>query len=191
MQNRKASTTEATIMPLLPPNEVESALSYAYVHAVTAAAGMDCQHTSRGLDNAGIDVAIAARDQFAHDSLLTDLSLHLQLKATSQAAVFNNGRFSFSLDVATYNRLRKTTVVPFRILVVFFMPELSHEWIQHTNDILSLKKCAYWVSLKGAPATQNATSVTIYLPQAQPFSPDGVTGLLTRLSRQEDVLYEP
>ena len=76
-------------MTFLSLQNVEAELSYAYIHAVAAAARMGCDVADRHLDNAGVDATISARGQFAPDSVLTDISLHVQLKATTKAATLD------------------------------------------------------------------------------------------------------
>jgi Domain of unknown function (DUF4365) len=178
-------------MPHLSKNDVEAELSYAYLHAVAAATGIGCSVADRHLDNAGVDAMVCARDQFAEDSVLTDITLHVQLKATSQQPTIRNGKFSYVLDdVKQYDKLRRVSTVPYRILVVLFLPEDAREWLQHTEEVLLLKRCAYWVSLRGAPETTNTSSITIYIPVAQIFSPEGLQQLMVRISKQEDLRYE-
>lgn len=35
-----------------------------------------------------------------------------------------------------------------------------------------LKRCAYWVSLAGAPASDNTSTVSVSIPTEQVFAPD-------------------
>jgi hypothetical protein len=178
-------------MPHLSQNDIEAELSYAYIHAVAAAAGMGCNVTARHLDNAGVDAELSARDQFAEYSILTDITLHLQLKATSRVVATSNGRFSYVLsDLGQYDKLRRVATVPYRILVVLLLPQDPAEWLKHSSEVLSMKRCAYWVSLRGAPETSNTSSVTVYVPESQVFSPSGLRGLMVQISRMEDLLYE-
>jgi Domain of unknown function (DUF4365) len=178
-------------MPHLGQNDIEAELSYAYVHAVAAAAGMGCSVTARHLDNAGVDAELNARDQFAADSILTDITLHIQLKATSRVVPTSNGKFSFVFnDLGQYDKLRRVATVPYRILVVLFLPQDPAEWLQHSSEVLSMKRCAYWVSLRGAPDTDNTSSVTVYVPTLHTFSPSGLRDLMVRISRMEDLFYE-
>ena len=48
-----------------------------------------------------------------------------------------------------------------------------------------MRKCAYWVSLRGADPSDNDTAQTVYLPKAQRFDPKGLLALMARLSRQD------
>lgn len=148
-------------------------------------------YANRHLDNAGVDAEINAVERFSVDSVLTDFSLHVQLKATEQQPTLDNGRLSYFMkDVGRYDKLRNSGTMPPRILVVLFLPENAADWLVHSESELAMKRCAYWVSLRGAPETTNKTGVTVYVPKTQPFSPEGLVALMTRISRQEELLYE-
>lgn len=177
-------------MAHLTQNDVEAELSYAYLHAIAAAANIGCSVSDRHQDNAGVDAEICARDQFDDDSILTDITVHVQLKATSQKMVARDGKYSYALNTKQYNKLRRVTTVPYRILVVLFLPAGVKEWLQHSEEALLMKRCAYWVSLRGAPESQNSTSMTVHIPTRQVFSPEGLIELMVRISKQEDLLYE-
>lgn len=84
-----------------------------------------------------------------------------------------------------YDDLRSKTVDIPRILVVLFLPEDSTAWLTHSADQLVLKRCAYWVNLRGAEPKpkENKWGVTIKLPKAQVFSPDGLRALITQLAK--------
>jgi hypothetical protein len=177
--------------PMLSLQNIEAELSYAYLHAVAATAGMSCAVSDRHLDNAGVDAAISANDQFAPDSVYTDLTLHVQLKATTKQPTEAKGRLSYFMhDVKRYDKLRTAKAVPPRVLVVLFLPVNLDEWVTWSIDRLVLQKCALWVSLRGANPSTNRTGETVYLPQNQVFSPDGLKDLMTRLSRNEQLLYD-
>jgi hypothetical protein len=177
-------------MATLTDNDIEAELSYAYLHAVAAKAGMGCMCTNRHFDNAGVDAMIIAVEKFQSDSVLTDISLHVQLKATSQKPAETEETFSYYMkDIGRYDKLRNSGTIPFRILVVLFLPEDADNWLMHSEDVLAMKRCAYWTSLRGAEASQNKTGVTVYLPKANVFSPDGLRSLMIRLSREEDIMY--
>jgi hypothetical protein len=178
-------------MPILTDQNIEAELSYAYLHAVAARAGMSCEVTGRHLDNAGVDAAISARDQFAADSIWTDITVHVQLKATVAVPADDGRRFSYFMkDVARYNRLRVGKAVPPKILVVLFLPQAAEHWLALTEEQLILKRCAYWVSLVGAAASTNDSGQTVYLPKVQVFSPECLRQLVTQLSRGSELKYE-
>jgi hypothetical protein len=79
---------------LTSPN-IESELSYAYLHAVAAKAGFACEYRSRHADHAGIDATVTQDGSLlARDSTLTYISVDVQLKATFQDVAENEKRFS-------------------------------------------------------------------------------------------------
>jgi hypothetical protein len=75
-------------------------------------------------------------------------------------------------------------------LVVLFLPGDDKEWLQQTEEHLIIKKCAWWVSLKGAKESDNTSGQTVYLPVNQIFNVDGLRNIMTKLSIQEELRYE-
>ena len=55
-------------------------------------------------------------------------------------------------------------------------------WLQCSPDQLVLRHCAYWLSLAGAPATDNEWSVTVQVPRANLFTVEGLGGLMHRIN---------
>lgn len=91
--------------------------------------------------------------------------------------------------IRRYDDLRSEALSTARILVVLFLPDNPNQWLQHTEDALTLRKCAYWVSLRGAEPSDNDTTQTVYLPKAQRFDPDGLQALMARLSHYDIPRY--
>ncbi len=174
----------------MTPQDVEAALSYAYLHAVASHAGVACQEANRAHDNQGIDATLSLRKDFGGNAVLTDMSLHIQLKATVKSPAENEGRLSYFLaSVDEYNRLRRPSALPPRLLGVLFLPDDPAQWLSHDVDQLVLRRCAYWTSLIGAPESKNDTGQTVYLPKAQMLSPNGLLDLFHRVARQEVLRY--
>jgi hypothetical protein len=74
--------------------------------------------------------------------------------------------------------------------VVLYLPEDAAHWLSHSEDGLLAKRCAYWVSLRGAPESDNPRHQTVYIPRKQILSVDGLAELMTRVSRCEEIRYE-
>lgn len=171
---------------VVTPQEIEAELGYAYLHAVASAAGVACQEARRGLDNAGIDATLHVVRDFGPAAKWTEISLHVQLKATTLGSAREGDRHSYFLrDVCHYDRLRAEVAVPPRILAVLFLPGDRAEWLCLSPDELVLRRAAYWVSLAGAPACENTSGKTVYLPESQLLSPEGLVGIFRRLAHQE------
>lgn len=174
--------------PLSPPN-VESELSYAYLHAVASSAGVCCRDGNRHEDNNGIDAQLTAWLPHIDASTLTEVDIKIQLKATIAKPKDDGLNYEYRLRGASrYNDLRTETIGIARVLVVLFLPKEAEEWLNHSPEQLVLRRCAYWQSLRGAPEI-SADSTIIKIPKSQNFSPRGLMELVTRLSRRDFPTY--
>lgn len=107
----------------------ESELSYAYLHAIAAHAGVNCKVSNRHDDNNGIDAQLTAWGDFP-GGLLTEVSINIQLKATIIEPVDSGTHYSFSLPgINQYNDLRSETVSIPRILAVMYLPRDQKDWL--------------------------------------------------------------
>ncbi|MEC4813815.1 MAG: DUF4365 domain-containing protein [Scytonema sp. PMC 1069.18] len=50
-----------------------------------------------------------------------------------------------------------------------------------------MKRCAYWVSIRGQPPTENQSTVTVYLPRQNIFSVEVLQALMQRIARGEPI----
>src|SRR5262249_16935713 len=152
-------------------NNIKAELSYAYLHAVASRGGIECVVAGRHSDGAGVDAFLKAKERFSPGSIFTDFSVEVQLKATSaKPSLDPSARYSFALKLHHYDKLRAQEIHAQRILVVLFLPEDQSLWLSHSADGLVTRRCAYWVSLWGAPASPNDTSQTVYIPRSNLFS---------------------
>jgi hypothetical protein len=176
----------------LSGNEIESELSYAYLHAVASMAGVSCKHVTRHEDNNGIDAQLTAWGPFPNGGYLNEIDLKIQLKAKKGIPIEKDGHLSYFLqdeDSKRYNDLRADTVSIHRILVVLFLPDIKGDWLGITEEELILKNSAFWVSLRGAGPSSNKTGQTVYLPKTQIFHPENLMSIFARLSRNEVLNY--
>ncbi|UYQ94344.1 DUF4365 domain-containing protein [Chitinophaga horti] len=174
----------------LTNNDIESEISYAYLHAVASHVGAGCHSANRASDGNGIDALLTAWGPFPEGGYLQEVDIKVQLKATTIKPVIENGYISYFLNgIQRYNDLRSEALATHRILVVMFLPPESSDWLNITENELALKKCAYWVSLRGAPESTNASGQTIYIPQTQIFHSNGLKDIFVRRSRGENLNY--
>src|SRR5437660_12159681 len=111
-------------MAVLSTYDIEAELSYAYLHAVAAKAGMSCMCANRHLDNAGVDAQVTAVEKFAADSVLADIAPHVQLKATSRQPAEQEESVSYIMqDIGRHDKVRHSGTLPPRLLVVLSLPE--------------------------------------------------------------------
>jgi hypothetical protein len=175
---------------MLTDQNIEAELSYAYLHAVASRAGFSCEYRNRHLDGAGIDATLTEDGRrLADDSILTSFSVDIQLKATYRELPEKDGRLSYVLSVPHSDKLRLEEVAAPRLLVLMRLPHHPEEWLHFTEEALVAKRCAYWVSLRGASASANNDSQTVHIPRANLLSPQGLTSLMACFSRLEVFAY--
>lgn len=151
--------------------------SYAYLYAVISAAGYSFQKSSKPTDVSGIDISITGTTS---DDSLYEPQLDLQVKSTS-LNLLTNDVIRYPLKLKNYNELRKERTVAPRILVIVLIPESLEEWIRQSETELCMRRCAYWMSLRGQPRTLNTESVTIYLPRQQLFTVETLKMLMQQI----------
>lgn len=104
--------------------------------------------------------------------------IEFQAKATSQDVV-REDCVHFSLPVKNYNDLRIEAINP-RILIVLVMPQSPDEWIEQTQSALCIRKCAYWMSLRGRSETSNASNITVRLPLSNVFNVEQLADMMRK-----------
>lgn len=153
---------------LLTEEDVESALSKAYVQAIAGHAGYLCGSPSDP-DRDSVDIQISAGGHMRP-------KLDVQLKSTMNLRG-NAEAFSYPLKLKNYNDLRIETQTP-RILVILDLPDDRSSWLTTHVDQLVIRRCAYWVSLHGMPDTSNTTSVTLSIPRSNVFDVASIARLM-------------
>jgi hypothetical protein len=175
---------------MLTDQNIEAELSYAFLHAVASRAGFSCEYRNRHLDGTGVDATITEDGRkLADDSVLTSFSVDIQLKATYRELPEQGGRFSYPLSIPHYEKQRLEEVASPRLLIVLRLPRDPEEWLRISEDSLVAKGCTYWVSLRGAAATTNKDSQTVYIPRQNLLTPQSLTNLMARFSRLEVIPY--
>jgi hypothetical protein len=179
-------------MQPLSDNNIQSELSYTYLHAVATMVGASCQPGTRHEDNNGIDAALTGWGPFPNGGSLTEIDLKVQLKSQRGHPAEMDGDLPYFLQDKgglRYDDLRAETLSTHRILLVVFLPERKEDWLRIEEDCLVLAGRSYWVSLRGATASTNKTGQTVYLPTVQKFHPEGLISIFTRLSKKEVLKY--
>jgi hypothetical protein len=176
---------------LLSENNIKAELSYAYLHAVASRGGLGCEVTGRHFDGDGVDAVVRARERFTEQSVYTRFTVEVQLKATSLEVVPDaQGRYPFSLKLDHYDKLRDEANGTQQILVVLFLPSDASLWLTVSPEALIARRCAYWVSLRGAPPSGNEASQTVYIPRASVLTVDSLRSVFARRSLGGWIKYE-
>jgi hypothetical protein len=153
--------------------------SLAYVRAVATVAGFTVYQPE--VDDESIDLGISGR---VDDDLPCPPRIELQLKCTSER-LNQADPLVYRLKLKNYNDLRLAEPLVPRILVVMFVPEDVSEWLGQTNDQLTLRRCAYWISLRGLDETRIRSKVQVRLTRENIFSPLALRELMRKASRRE------
>lgn len=152
------------------PNDIKERLSIAYVTAVAARAG--CQVSEPKIDKQSIDVTVKPiRGR--------KVSIDLQLKATSVILPVDR-TISFDLPVNNYDSLRDQVCTAPHFLVLLLLDPNDGLWLEGTDEALILRRCAYWLDLRGAPATTTKETIRVKLPQSQPFNVMALEAMIQR-----------
>ncbi len=162
---------------MLPKNQMQEALSRAYVQAVAALAGVTCK---RAEDDYGLDLHLRDIERYEHHYEDSGGQLDIQLKSTTGAEV-RPEVIAHDLEVRAYELLRKVVLIP-RILVLYVLPEDSSLWLEQSETQLALRHCAYWLSLRDAPPTTNQVTIRVNIPRGNIFSPQTIKDLMRRHS---------
>jgi hypothetical protein len=170
-------------------NDIESELSYAYLHAVASKAGLNCKSENRHGDNYAIDAQIDYYNTIPN-TYRTDVSLRVQLKATKNRGVETKTHIAYPFrGIDAYNKLRTDAGEPHRILIVLFLSGEEKDWLINSEEELIMKHAAYWVSLYGASQSTNTTSETIYLPKANLLTTDSLIKLCQDIGQKNIPSY--
>jgi hypothetical protein len=112
--------------------------------------------------------------------------LDVQAKSTTLASL-DSGHVRYDLEAQSYNMLRYLHAPSPRLLVVLILPEDENEWLTLTEDELRLRRCAYWMNLKGRRAVPNRRSVRLRVPRTQLFSDTTLPKLMKRIKAGEEL----
>ncbi|WP_322111964.1 DUF4365 domain-containing protein [Aerosakkonema funiforme] len=158
-------------------NQQKEQFSNAYLQAVASVAGYSLYKPA--VDDDSVDWGIAARGGTGR---IRSPRLELQLKSTSRD-VLDDSYVRYPLKLKNYDELRMDNFAIPRILVVVLLPENLADWIQQSEQELCIRYCAYWLSLRGMPQTQNTATVTVSLPRSNLFTVSALQSLMQLISQ--------
>jgi hypothetical protein len=161
----------------------QEAVSRAYIHAIATRCGLGCSF--RDFDY-GIDLTVHAIRRIGRRYVESGFNLDIQAKS-STTAVVNPTQVVYDMEVKTYDDLRDRGVGCPRILVLLTMPEDELVWTEQNEDNLLLRRCAYWMSLKGKAATANTATIRVSIPRANVFLVDALNRLMDKVRKREEL----
>ena len=154
----------------------QDAFSGAYISAVCATAG--CGLEAVRLDNDKVDYLVRSR---VLGTVLNKPQIDIQAKC-ERSGMASADPISYSLDLETYDNLRDAKVCIPRILVLVLVPHDIQEWLGQSEHALTLRHCAYWVSLKGMKPSTNTATQTVHIPRKNLFGPNVLQSMMTKIA---------
>jgi Domain of unknown function (DUF4365) len=165
-------------------NTQKELFSYAYVSAVASVAGYSVSVKGRAMDNAGVDVTIEMPEE-SEGTLFPKCDE--QVKCTSSQGKLDRDYIKFPLPVKNYKRLiHPDSLIPI-ILIVVLVPSDLKSWFNVSEGETIMKKCGYWVSLKGRPPTVNKETITIEILRNNLLTPNSLSSLMKKIANREDL----
>lgn len=162
-------------------NTQKEEFSYAYIYAVTAAAGYSFQIAPRPLDAEGVDAILTG---LGASRSTRRPRLDVQIKCTSRN-LLDREVIRYPLEVKNYEELRLENPFVPRILIIILVPESQEDWLRQSQQELCLRYCGYWVSLRGLPPTQNQNTITVQIPTQNIFNRDTLKTLMQQIESGE------
>ena len=160
----------------------QESLSRAYIQAIASHFGFNCSF--REFDY-GIDVTVHLIQRRNRRYVETGFNLDIQAKSTYRATLADENVL-YDLEVKTYDDRRATDVGTPRILVLLVQPETESDWTEMDEAELKLRRCAYWMSLKGREPTANSERIRVSIPRANRFSVEALHEIMERVRNGED-----
>ena len=151
--------------PTLRENDQKEVISFAYLSAISALAGYNCQ-PGPAPDRNSVDAIVWPGEGM--------LNINVQLKSTASPDWQEDG-LHFRLRRKNYDELRTATLPA--ILVVLELPEDEESWFECDSDNLIMRRCAWWLSLKEHPEIDTQSRV-VTLPMEQRLDIDELKRLM-------------
>lgn len=158
-------------------NMQKEQFSRTYVQAVAACAGFAWSMPS--VDDDSVDMAL---HQTGGGGTIRSPRVELQLKCRASQTPAGE-TFTHSITLKNYDDLRGTDLLVPRILVVVLVPNALNDWLGHSEAEMALRRCGYWVSLRGLPPSENDTSQTVEIPRTQQFTVESLQAIMQRIGQ--------
>src|SRR5262249_50947553 len=109
-------------------------------------------------------------------------STRLDLQVKSYTGEGQGDPWPYDLGVKAYRDLIPTDYQVPRVLVVVRVPSDVQDWMAHSEDQLVLRRCGYWLSLRGAAPTSNTSTIRVQISRANLFDAAGLTFLMKEVA---------
>ena len=171
-------------MYTIPQKKEQLGLAHLYTIASTVKITWD----RPSMDMESEDIIMRAVDITCEGAKMKTCYLAIQLKSTVNLDTAHDDQdfYVFDLPRKNYDDLREANLQTPRILVVYLLPPNEEEWVDHHEEETTTRKCAYWCSIKGLPATANEETVRVRIPKRNVLSPQALREIFNRIARGEE-----
>lgn len=158
-------------------------LSYSYIAAVCATAGIDFERVNHDHDSTD---AILKQTVKLPDGSHFIAEMRVQLKSTSSSNLLQERQNSitYRLKAKNYNDLIKKGSSP-AFLMLLVLPTDQNEWIHWTIDELAIRKCMYWLHIPDDSEQVNTGSKSVIIQKSQVVNVDSLNELFQKIAREE------
>lgn len=158
--------------------------SYAYINSIVSTAGLSQVIQTHSLDMKSVDITIQSTDK-------PFPKLDVQVKCTSRSDIIDINKKSilWDLPVNNYNQLIDQERWTPLILILVLVPEDINDWViidQNKSETI-VKKCAYWISLKGKNPTSNDKTIRVQIPFTNILTPDSLKLIMDKIGRRQEL----
>ena len=170
---------------MLPENKVKELLSIEYIRVVCAMAGYICEKNEQDY---GFDLTIKnVKKRLSGKYYPEGYNIDIQAKATTKQTM-TDSVVKYSLKNKNYNDLRDPEAGTPSILVILILPKERNDWMNQDVNSLVMKKCAYWICLKGRDPKQNEDSkTTLEIPKQNIFSVKQLQSMIEQVKKGGDI----
>jgi hypothetical protein len=154
--------------PSMTLDDQKQQFSYAYVRSIAAAAGFSASVPE--VDDDSVDIILMSK---SNGAVFRSPRIEVQLKCADITTLTRtDAAVHYSLKRKNYDELRGVDLLVPRILVVLTVPADLGNWVNWTDQALTIRHASHWMSLRGFPdiANPNAGSTTVHVPLANDFS---------------------
>jgi len=161
---------------MITEKHTQESLSRSYIHAIAGSAGVNL-HVAREFDY-GFDGTFRPVTIRGKRRIESGFPVDFQLKCTRNWS-YEEQSVAYNIETKTYNDL--VTRDPDGIgavLILLCVPENPEDWIQVSEELISMRRCCYYAVLSGDPVKNEKSTKKILISRANVLTPVSLNDLL-------------
>jgi hypothetical protein len=161
---------------MITQQHTQESLSRAYIHAIAGSAGVNL-HVSREFDY-GFDGTFRPVVVRGNRRVESGFPVDFQLKCTRKWS-HEADQVAYSIETKTYNDLvsREPEGIG-ALLILLCVPDNPDEWVEVSEDYITMRRCCYYTVLSGVPVTNEESRKRIFIARTNVLTPDALIRLL-------------